>query len=91
MEHSFWVNKWEKNELGFHLEQPNAFLTSNFSKLALPEGSRIFLPLCGKTLDISWLLSKGYKVTGSELVPAAIDQLFAELGVWNRKKLRLEV
>lgn len=81
MEHSFWVNKWEKNEIGFHLEEPNAFLTNHFSKLALAEGSRVFLPLCGKTLDISWLLSKGFQVVGSELIPTAIEQLFDELGI----------
>lgn len=28
---------------------------------------RIFLPLCGKTLDIGWLLERGYRVVGAEL------------------------
>ncbi len=41
----------------------------------------MFLPLCGKTLDIGWLLSNGYRVAGSELSKIALEQLFTELGV----------
>jgi thiopurine S-methyltransferase len=37
--------------------------------------------LCGKTLDIAWLLSQGYRVAGAELSETAITQLFAGLGV----------
>ncbi len=85
MEHNFWLNKWEKNEIGFHLDEPNSLLANNHSQLSLVEGSRLFLPLCGKTLDISWLLAKGHKVVGSELIPSAIEQLFDELGVEPEK------
>jgi thiopurine S-methyltransferase len=41
----------------------------------------VFLPLCGKTRDIHWLLANGYRVAGAELSPLAVEQLFAELGV----------
>ncbi|MGC3974113.1 MAG: thiopurine S-methyltransferase [Nitrospira sp.] len=41
----------------------------------------LFLPLCGKTLDIGWLLSRGYQVAGAELSAVAIGELFAELGL----------
>ena len=43
--------------------------------------SRVFLPLCGKTRDIHWLLSHGYRVSGSELSKIAVEQLFSELGI----------
>lgn len=39
------------------------------------------MPLCGKTLDIPWLLSNGYRVAGAELSKIAIEQLFIGLGV----------
>jgi thiopurine S-methyltransferase len=39
----------------------------------------VFLPLCGKTRDIAWLLAKGYRVAGAELSKVAIEQLFNEL------------
>ncbi len=42
---------------------------------------RIFVPLCGKTRDIGWLLSNDCEVVGAELSEVAIIQLFEELGV----------
>ncbi|OUR63666.1 thiopurine S-methyltransferase [Methylophaga sp. 42_25_T18] len=77
----FWHQKWEKIEIGFHQSKPNLLLVANFNKLKLAEGSRVFLPLCGKTLDIGWLLSNGYHVVGAELSGLAIEQLFDELGL----------
>lgn len=47
----------------------------------MPKGSRVFVPLCGKTLDIGWLLSRGYRVAGAELSKIAVEELFAELGL----------
>ena len=55
-----------------------------FDELSLAKGSRLFLPLCGKTPDIGWLLSRGYRVAGAELSAVAIEQLFAELGVTSK-------
>ena len=80
MESAFWHEKWERNDIPFHASDANPLLVKHFSALALPEGSRVFVPLCGKTLDIRWLLSNGFRVAGAELSPLAIDQLFAELG-----------
>lgn len=77
----FWHQKWEKNEIGFHESKPNTLLVAHFNALKLIEGSRIFLPLCGKTVDIAWLLTKGYRVVGVELSRLAIEQLFLELSV----------
>jgi len=31
------------------------------------------LPLCGKSLDIHWLLSRGYRIRGAELSKIAVD------------------
>ncbi|AYH41931.1 thiopurine S-methyltransferase [Azoarcus sp. DN11] len=81
MDANFWHAKWERNEIGFHGSDTNPLLLEHFDALALAPGSRIFLPLCGKTLDIHWLLAQGYRVVGAELSPLAIQQLFAELGV----------
>ncbi|KHE91435.1 MAG: hypothetical protein K8F52_18095 [Candidatus Scalindua rubra] len=63
----FWKQTWGKNKIGFHESKPDPLLTAYLKELNLVEGSRVFLPLCGKTLDIAWLLSKGYRVTGAEL------------------------
>lgn len=81
MDASFWHQRWEKNEIAFHQSKANPLLVEYFHELSLAKGSRIFVPLCGKTLDISWLLSNGYRVAGAELSQVAIEQLFMELGV----------
>ncbi len=81
MDKTFWHQKWEKNEIGFHGSEANPLLIEYFCELSLAEGSRVFLPLCGKTLDLAWLLSRGYQVAGAELSRVAVEQLFAELGV----------
>ncbi len=84
MDSTFWHQKWEKNEIGFHQRAVNPLLAEYINALSLTEGARLFLPLCGKTLDIAWLLSKGYRVAGAELNKPAVEQLFIELGVEPR-------
>ncbi|HSL03485.1 MAG TPA: thiopurine S-methyltransferase [Nitrospiraceae bacterium] len=81
MDAGFWHQRWEKNEIAFHKSKTNPLLDKHFNELSLAKGRRIFVPLCGKTLDISWLLSKGYRVAAAELSQIAIEQLFMELGV----------
>lgn len=81
MDAEFWHQKWRDNEIGFHEKRANPRLTQNLALLKLKENARLFLPLCGKTLDIGWLLAQGYKVAGAELSEMAVQQLFKELGV----------
>ena len=85
MEHSFWHSKWQKNEIGFHEPEGNALLVKYASFLFGDDSpstslKRIFVPLCGKTRDIGWLLAQGCEVVGAELSEVAIIQLFEELG-----------
>jgi thiopurine S-methyltransferase len=81
MEADFWHRRWHKNEIGFHEKDGSHLLKTYIEKLALPPGARVFVPLCGKTRDIAWLLSKGFNVVGIELNKLAVDQLFEELKV----------
>jgi thiopurine S-methyltransferase len=81
MDESFWLQRWETDNIAFHQSEANPLLVNYFQELALAKGSRVFLPLCGKTLDISWLLSNGYHIAGAELSEMAIEQLFMQLGV----------
>ncbi|MBL7250992.1 thiopurine S-methyltransferase [Alloalcanivorax marinus] len=81
MESAFWKDKWQKQELGFHLPFVNPVLKRNLPAFDLAEGARVFVPLCGKTLDMGWLLAQGHRVVGAELSELAVRQLFEELGV----------
>lgn len=80
MEERFWHQRWETNNIGFHSSQAHPLLVQHVELLDLKKGEHIFIPLCGKTLDIAFFLSRGVKVTGVELSETAIEQLFDELG-----------
>ena len=80
-ENNVWLQRWENREIGFNQDTPNAFMMKYFPSLGLSKGSRVLVPLCGKSIDISWLLSQGYEVVGIELSEQAIIELFEELGV----------
>ena len=88
MDANFWHQRWEQNQIAFHENRANPLLVKNHQRLSLPPGGRWFVPLCGKSLDIHWLLANGYSVAGAELSPIAIDQLFSELGVKPKVRTR---
>jgi thiopurine S-methyltransferase len=81
MDANFWQQRWEKNETAWHESKANPLLVKYFHELSLAKDRRVFVPLCGKTLDIGWLLSHGYRVAGAELSQLAIEQLFMDLGL----------
>lgn len=88
MKHEFWHDKWQKNEIGFHLNQPHSLLVKYIDSLNLEKSNRIFLPLCGKSLDIHWLLAQGYHLIGIDLSPIAIEELISELAIpFTERKL----
>ena len=84
MEASFWHNRWQTNQTGWHERAVNPLLIAHFPSLHVPPGKRVFVPLCGKSLDLGWLLSQGYAVAGAELSELAVTQLFADLGMEPR-------
>lgn len=81
MDANFWLERWQNNQIGFDQPEVNPFLIEHFNKLGLVQGQRVFVPLCGKTIDIQWLLQQGYQVVGVELSEQAIQQLFQLLGL----------
>ena len=81
MEPDFWLSRWRDERIGFHAEQVNPLLTAHVHTLSLTPPQRVFVPLCGKTLDIGWLLDAGHTVCGVELAPVAVEALFESLGL----------
>jgi thiopurine S-methyltransferase len=74
----FWINKWHNAEIGFHLDHAHSLLVRYWPELGTVRGSRVFVPLCGKTLDMDFLRQHGCQVTGIELSPIAIRQYLEE-------------
>nr|CRH07088.1 Thiopurine S-methyltransferase [Candidatus Magnetococcus massalia] len=73
-----WLQAWQANCSDFHLPWVNPWLKRFWPALKLAKGSRIFVPLCGKSLDMLWLAEQGYQVIGVELSPIAVAAFFSE-------------
>lgn len=71
-----WLSRWEEGRIGWHEADGNASLKKHWPEL--PQGSRVLVPLCGKSPDVLWLGSKGYRVTGVELSEIAVRSFFDE-------------
>ncbi|MEM1262145.1 MAG: thiopurine S-methyltransferase [Pseudomonadota bacterium] len=73
-----WNERWENGRIGFHEPEVNTFLQAHWN--AIEPGERVFVPLCGKSLDLTWLAERGHDVIGVEFVEAAVVQFFEEAG-----------
>src|SRR4030042_914462 len=78
MNPDFWLERWQRNEIGFHQPEINAHLQDFWGQLAVPAGGQVFVPLCGKSRDLLWLRARGHRVLGVELSPIAVRDFFAE-------------
>lgn len=78
MQPDFWLERWREGKTGFHQTRVTPLLAKYWPRLALPEGSRVLVPLCGKTIDMLWLAEQGHQVLGVELSPLAVEQFFSE-------------
>ncbi|MDP1603987.1 MAG: thiopurine S-methyltransferase [Legionella sp.] len=78
MNNEYWHQKWQAKEIGFNQSQPNKLMQRYFSSLELKSGSRVFVPLCGQSIDMLWLASQGYHVVGVELSQVACCAFFKE-------------
>ena len=91
MQQNFWHAVWERDSIGFHQDEVHPFLLKHSEQFfgEIPErdsgrvspsttlSEHIFVPLCGKSLDIVWL-AQYFNVTGSELSEIACRDFFAE-------------
>jgi thiopurine S-methyltransferase len=81
MEHDFWLTRWDANTTAFHEGAPNTLLRSCYSRAGFSEGSTLFVPLCGKAIDMLWLREQGHRIVGVELSTVATRAFFEENGL----------
>lgn len=81
MQPEFWHERWSSNRIGFHREAPLPLLVTHWPALELPADARVFVPLCGKSLDMLWLAERGHHVLGVELSELAVRQFFEARGL----------
>jgi thiopurine S-methyltransferase len=88
MEPQFWQNRWRNGQIGFHQPSVDRSLRRHWPPLNLGTGSRVFVPLCGKSLDMLWLRDQGHRVTGVELSATALEAFCMESGVPARRRVQ---
>ena len=84
MEKDFWLGRWKDNQIGFHQSNINPHLKKYMDRLA--GTGPVFVPLCGKTLDLIYIGEKGRKALGVEFSEKACDAFFSENGIAHEKK-----
>lgn len=78
MQADYWHQKWADNKIGFHQERPNKRLEHHWPELDLAGNETVFVPLCGKSLDMLWLHRQGHSVLGIELSEKAVASFFSD-------------
>ncbi|GIU06583.1 MULTISPECIES: thiopurine S-methyltransferase [unclassified Shewanella] len=78
MQPSFWHDKWDAQQIGFHLSAVNPLLVKYWPQLELAANTQVFVPLCGKSLDMCFLAELGHDVLGCELNELAVQQFYRE-------------
>lgn len=81
MDKDFWLDKWARDEIGFHEPAGNRLLQRWWPDLAVPPETQVLVPLCGKSVDLRWLQQQGYRVLGIELSEKAVQAFFDEQGL----------
>ena len=88
---SYWAKRWQTGDNIWQQSTPNPFLVKCLPALDAVKASvpstrrpRIFLPLCGSTLDLLYLIQQGWHVIGLDAVEQPLREFtrdhLSELG-----------
>ena len=77
----FWESRWQNRQTGWHNATVNEHLQRHQSVLLKEENPTVLVPLCGKSLDLTWLNSVGCNVIGVDLVKQPLEDFFKEQGL----------
>ncbi len=100
-DHALWKEGWRANQTPFHLTYVHPLLMRFWAQMGVDKAEGVFVPLCGKSLDVMWLHDQGHQVVGVELSPIAVKALFkaahlrpqrenyGDLIRWNHRQLTI--
>ena len=88
MQPEFWHDRWRKGQIGFHQSAVDDRLQQYWPEFGIAAGSRVFVPLCGKSLDMLWLRERGHSVAGIDLSAVALESFCMENGIPARRRRR---
>lgn len=88
MDTQYWQDRWEQNKIEFHQDAVSPYLQRFLPELTRTSGTRVFLPLCGKSKDLAWLSGQGYGALGVEVSRLAVAAFFNEQGLPVQRETR---
>ncbi len=78
----FWRDFYRRNELNWDLGEPSPpFVQLHESGRIAP--CRVAVPGCGSGWEVAWLARRGYRVTGIDFAPEALERVAARLAADN--------
>lgn len=81
MDPEFWHRRWQEDRIPFHEGRVNRHLEVFWPQVAGVSEEAVFVPLCGKAIDLAWLRDRGHRVIGVELSERACRAFFTERGM----------
>lgn len=82
-----WLKRWQDGATAWHKNNINARLVKHLPNCQLVDSATVFVPLCGKSLDMLYFLDNGYKVIGVELSDIAVLAFFRENNIVFNKNI----
>ena len=73
-----WLHFWENNETNWHSDTITQELVEYFELFELESRDKVFVPLCGKSLDMIYIMNQGFSVVGVEISEIGVRQFFSE-------------
>jgi thiopurine S-methyltransferase len=86
MRPDFWLERWREGRIAFHQPSVEVHLSRHWIDLGLAANCPVFVPLCGKSLDLLWLRDRGHAVIGVELSAIALESFCMENGIAARRR-----
>jgi len=86
MDPDYWQSKWNTDAIGFHQSRVNSRLATYWSEVIAANEGCVFVPLCGKSLDMLWLHDRGHSILGIELSEKAVTAFFEENGLPHQRR-----
>ncbi|XP_065843359.1 probable thiopurine S-methyltransferase [Oscarella lobularis] len=75
-----WEKRWRKGkDAAWQMGTVHPMLQKYYDSMVRGRNNcRVLVPLCGRTLDLQWLVEKGHTVVGVEFVEIGVVRFFAE-------------
>ena len=75
---SYWNKRWAEGKTSFHEKLPHKDMLKYKGDILWKPVTRVFFPLCGKSVDMLLLAEQGHQVVGLECSEVAVTQFFNE-------------